>query len=108
MLETKFKANPENIFENAISLIKPILEIRSKKVGGTIFKIPITIHPQRQTTLAIKGLIEVAKARGEKKFSLKMFNEILNILKQQSVLTKKRDEIHKTANANRAFIHYRW
>lgn len=108
LLEQKYKSNPENIFENAINLIKPILEIRNKKVGGSMFKIPVTIHPQRQMTLAIKGLIDVAKTRGEKTFSLKIFNEILNVLKQQSVLIKKRDEAHKTANANRAFIHYRW
>lgn len=108
LIETNIKKKPVNVFETSLELIKPIIEIRNKKIGGTLFKIPVTLHPKKQNTIAIKWLIETAKQRSEKTMSLKLYNEISNILKKQSSLIKKKDELHKLANANRAFIHYRW
>lgn len=97
-----------HILEKSIEDIKPIFEIRNKKLGGNIFKIPVAVTPERQNTLAIKWLLETAKLRSEKTLALKIYNELLSVQKKQSSLLKKKEELHKLANTNRAFMHYAW
>ncbi len=97
-----------HILEKNIEDIKPIFEIRNKKLGGNMFKIPVVLTPERQNTLAIKWLLDTAKLRSEKTLALKIYNELLNIQKKQSSLLKKKEELHKLANNNRAFMHYAW
>lgn len=108
LLEKDFNTKAGFVFIHALESIKPLFEVRTKKIGGSVFKIPIIIQPHRQNTLAIKWLLETAKLRNEKTTALKIYHEILNINKNQSIITKKRDEQHKLANNNRAFMHYKW
>ncbi|QJC34612.1 30S ribosomal protein S7 [Enterobacteriaceae endosymbiont of Donacia crassipes] len=97
-----------DIFLNALENIKPVVEVKSRRVGGSTYQVPVEIRPTRRNTLAIRWLVNSARKRQEKSMILKLTNEILDALENKGNAVKKREEIHKMAEANKAFAHYRW
>lgn len=95
------------VWKDALSNVMPYVEVRSRRVGGATFQIPMQIRPERKVSLAIKWLIGYARARNEKSMSLKLANEILAAAKEEGNAVKKRVDTHKMAEANKAFSHYR-
>ncbi|QJC38239.1 30S ribosomal protein S7 [Enterobacteriaceae endosymbiont of Donacia marginata] len=106
---TKKKGKKEiDIFLSALENVKPIVEVKSRRVGGSTYQVPVEIRPIRRNTLAMRWLINAARKRQEKSMILKLSNEILDALENKGNAVKKREEIHKMAEANKAFAHYRW
>lgn len=97
-----------DIFLNALENVKPIVEVKSRRVGGSTYQVPVEIRSTRRNTLAMRWLINAARKRQEKSMILKLTNEILDALENKGNAVKKREEIHKMAEANKAFAHYRW
>ncbi|QJC38658.1 30S ribosomal protein S7 [Enterobacteriaceae endosymbiont of Donacia fulgens] len=97
-----------DIFLNALENVKPVVEVKSRRVGGSTYQVPVEIRPIRRNTLAMRWLINAARKRQEKSMILKLTNEILDALENKGNAVKKREEIHKMAEANKAFAHYRW
>lgn len=95
------------VWKDALSNVMPYVEVRSRRVGGATFQIPMQIRPERKVSLAIKWLISFARARNEKSMSIKLANEILAAAKEEGNAVKKRVDTHKMAEANKAFSHYR-
>ena len=104
------KANSEGveIFEKAIENVKPILEVRSRRVGGATYQVPVEIRSDRQQALAIRWIISYASSRSEKTMAERLANELLAASKKEGATIKKREDTHKMAEANKAFAHFRW
>ena len=96
------------VFEEAIVNIKPILEVKSRRVGGATYQVPIEVRPARQQTLAIRWLVDAARKRNERTMSDRLANELLDAASKKGTAFKKKEDIHKMAEANKAFAHYRW
>ena len=94
--------------EAAIKQLTPVLEVRSRRVGGATYQVPVEVPARRARTLAVRWLVEFARARGEKSMSERLANEILDAAKQQGNAWKRKDDIYRMAQANKAFAHYRW
>jgi len=106
----KRKANddPLKVFKKAIDNVKPALEVKSRRVGGSTYQVPIEVNPNRRTSLALRWMIGYAKARPEKRMEDKIAGEILDASNLKGGAVKKREDVHKMAEANKAFAHYRW
>ena len=100
--------NPVEELENAIKQLTPVLEVRSRRVGGATYQVPVEVPARRARTLAVRWMVEFARARGEKSISERLANEILDAAKQQGNAWKRKDDIYRMAQANKAFAHYRW
>ncbi len=96
------------VFEKAIANIKPILEVRSRRVGGANYQVPIEVRPARQQALAIRWLIQFSRQRSEKSMPEKLANEMIAASKKEGSSIKKREDTHRMAEANKAFAHFRW
>ena len=96
------------VWKDALSNVMPHVEVRSRRIGGATFQIPMQIRPDRKVSLAIKWLIGFARKRNEKTMSEKLANEILSAFKEEGAAVKKRVDTHKMAEANKAFAHFRW
>jgi small subunit ribosomal protein S7 len=94
--------------ENAVKQLTPVLEVRSRRVGGATYQVPVEVPARRARTLAVRWLVEFARARSEKSMSERLANEILDAAKQQGNAWKRKDDIYRMAQANKAFAHYRW
>lgn len=99
--------DPVEVFESALKNVAPIMEVRPRRVGGATYQVPMEVPPTRRTTLAIRWLLDAAKARAGKSFSEKLADELLDAYKNEGAAIRKREETHKMAEANRAFSHYR-
>jgi len=95
-------------FKKAIDNVKPSLEVKSRRVGGSNYQVPIEVRPSRRNSLAIRWLISFAKARGEKTMTDKLAGEIMDAANNRGAAIKKREDTHRMAEANKAFAHYRW
>jgi small subunit ribosomal protein S7 len=100
--------NPVEELENAVKQLTPVLEVRSRRVGGATYQVPVEVPARRARTLAVRWLIEYARARSEKSMPERLANEILDAGKQQGNAYKRKDDIYRMAQANKAFAHYRW
>ena len=100
--------NPVEELEGAIKQLTPVLEVRSRRVGGATYQVPVEVPARRARTLAVRWLVEFARARGEKSMAERLANEILDAAKQQGNAWKRKDDIYRMAQANKAFAHYRW
>jgi small subunit ribosomal protein S7 len=100
--------DPVEELENAIKQLTPVLEVRSRRVGGATYQVPVEVPARRARTLAVRWLVEFARARGEKSMSDRLANEIMDAAKQQGNAWKRKDDIYRMAQANKAFAHYRW
>ncbi|MEI8054617.1 MAG: 30S ribosomal protein S7 [bacterium] len=96
------------IFEKSLDALKPTVEVRSRRVGGATYQIPVEVRPDRKIALAMRWLVEAAHVRSEKGMVLRLANEILDTLEGKGGAIKKREDVHKMAKANQAFAHYRW
>ncbi len=107
-IEKQTKEDGLSVFQRAINNVKPILEVRPRRVGGATYQIPMEVESDRQETLAIKWIIRAARARSEYRMVDRLANELIDASKNQGAAIKKKEETHKMAEANRAFAHYRW
>jgi small subunit ribosomal protein S7 len=96
------------IFEKALDNVRPTVEVKSRRVGGSTYQIPVEIRQDRRTALAMRWLVDFASQRGEKTMGMRLANEILDAMHNRGGAVKKRDDVHKMAKANQAFAHYRW
>jgi small subunit ribosomal protein S7 len=105
---TKSKKDAIEIFTQALEAVKPIVELKSRRVGGANYQIPIEVAPERQVALAMRWLRDAARKRGEKSMDIRLANEMLEALEGRGAAMKKREEIHRMAEANKAFAHFRY
>ena len=104
------KTNEEPVvaLESSIKTLTPVLEVRSRRVGGATYQVPVEVPPPRARTLAIRWLVEFSRRRREKSMSERLANELLDAQSQQGLAYKRKDDIYRMAQANKAFAHYRW
>jgi len=107
-VETKAKANPVELFHAALDNIKPQVEVRSRRVGGATYQVPVEVRPERAQALAIRWLISAARSRPETTMSARLSGELMDAANNRGNAVKKREDTHRMAEANRAFSHYRW
>jgi small subunit ribosomal protein S7 len=108
IIEEKTKTNPLEIFTKAINNVMPSIEVRSRRVGGSNYQIPTEVRPDRRIALAIKWLLTYARARGEKTMSQRLANELMAASVGEGSSVKKKEDVHKMAEANKAFAHFKW
>jgi small subunit ribosomal protein S7 len=104
----KTQDDPMKAFKKAIENVKPALEVKSRRVGGSTYQVPVEVRPNRRTSLAIRWIIEFANSRGEKTMKEKLAAELMDAANLRGGAVKKKDDTHKMAEANKAFAHYRW
>lgn len=107
-VEAKSKKDPVQLFHDALNNIKPGIEVRSRRVGGATYQVPVEVRPERSQALAIRWMISAARSRSETTMAARLSGEILDASNNRGNAVKKREEAHKMAEANRAFAHYRW
>ena len=100
--------NPLGLFKKSLENIKPRIEVKSRRVGGATFQVPMEVRPERRTSLGMRWLITYAEKRGEKTMRDRLAGEILDAAENRGAAVKKRDDTHKMAEANKAFAHFRW
>ncbi len=100
--------DPLKIFEKAVENVKPLLETRTRRVGGANYQVPVEVRPERQVSLAIKWIINAARARNERTMIERLANELWDAYNERGAAIKKRDDTHRMAESNRVFAHYRW
>ena len=103
-----YKSKGLGLFHNALKAVKPKLEVRSRRVGGATYQVPVEVRPDRATALAMRWLIEAARKRSENTMVDRIANELLDAANERGSAVKKRDDTHKMADANKAFAHFRW
>ena len=107
-IEGKTQDDPLKTFKKALENVKPALEVKSRRVGGPTYQVPVEVKPNRRTSLAIRWIINYSQARGEKTMKDKLAGELLDAANNRGNSVKKREDTHKMAEANKAFAHYRW
>ena len=107
-IKNKTKEDPIKIFNDAIGNIRPNLEVRSRRVGGATYQVPQEVKTKRSQTLALRWLLEASRKRKNKTMSEKLFNELLDASQKKGSAVKKREDVHKMAESNKAFAHFRW
>ena len=108
MIEAKTKQSPLTVFEQALENVMPTIEVRSRRVGGATYQVPVEVRPERAQALAIRWLITAARARNEPTMTGRLSGELMDAANNRGSAVKKREDTHKMADANRAFSHYRW
>ncbi len=108
LVSEKTKDDPLKVFKESLENIKPMLEVRSRRVGGATYQVPMEVRPDRKVSLGLRWLVLHARERGEKSMEEKLAGEILDALQKRGGSIKKREDVHRMAEANRAFAHYRW
>ena len=107
-VESRAKRDPLGVFHDALSNVRPLVEVRSRRVGGATYQVPVEVRPERAQALAIRWLIASARNRPEKTMSARLSAELLEASNNRGNAVKKREDTHRMAEANRAFSHYRW
>lgn len=107
-IEAKAKTNPLEMFHQALENVMPTLEVRSRRVGGATYQVPVEVRTDRRQALAIRWIIAAARARGENTMIERLSGELLDAANNRGTAVKKREDTHRMAEANRAFSHYRW
>ena len=107
-IKNKTKEDPIKIFNEAINNIRPTLEVRSRRVGGATYQVPVEVKTKRSQTLALRWLIDATRKRKNKTMSEKLFNELMDASQKKGSAIKKREDTHRMAESNKAFAHYRW
>jgi small subunit ribosomal protein S7 len=108
IVDSKVDDPPLKIFEQAVDNVRPLIEVKSRRVGGSTYQVPTEIRPSRRTALAIRWMIDFAKKRSEKGFAQKLAGELLDAANKRGASVKKKEDTHKMAEANKAFAHFRW
>ena len=107
-IKSKSKEEPITIFNQAINNIKPTVEVRSRRVGGATYQVPVDVKSKRSQALALRWLIDASRKRKDKNMSDKIFNEIYDAYQNKGAAIKKKEDTHKMAESNKAFAHFRW
>ena len=107
-IEKASDRNPVEVFNEALDNIMPVLEVRARRVGGSNYQVPVEVRPERRTTLGLRWLTQYSRQRHEKTMEERLAKEIMDAAKGQGSSVKKREDIHRMAEANKAFAHYRW
>ena len=105
---TKTKSDSLEVFNKALENVRPIVEVKSRRVGGATYQIPVEVRPARSMTLAMRWLVDAAKNRSEKNMGLRLAGELMDAAENRGTAMRKREDTHKMAEANKAFSHYRW
>jgi len=100
--------DPMKVFKKAVENVKPAVEVKSRRVGGSTYQVPVEVKPNRKLALSMRWLISMAKGRGEKTMRLRLANELLEAAEGRGGAVKKKEDTHRMADANKAFAHYRW
>jgi small subunit ribosomal protein S7 len=108
VIEDKAKNEPLKVFEQAMDNVRPMIEVKSRRVGGSTYQVPTEIRPSRRTALAMRWLISYARSRSERGFANKLAGELMDAANHRGGAVKKKEDTHKMAEANKAFAHYRW
>ena len=108
IIESRFKQDPLEVFRKALDNVKPRLEVKSRRVGGATYQVPVEVRPERRVALAMRWLVKYSRARGEKTMRERLAAEFVDASQMRGAAVKKKDDTHKMADANRAFAHYRW
>ena len=108
MIKEKTHSDPIKIFNQAMDNVKPLIEVRPRRVGGATYQVPVEVRPARKTALAIRWIIGFAKQRSEKTMEEKLSGELIDAANNRGASIKKKEDTHKMAEANKAFAHYRW
>ena len=110
--ELQARANGEedglSVLKRAINNVKPSLEVKSRRVGGATYQVPVEVRPSRRQTLAMRWVIEAARARSEKSMAFRLAHELMEASENRGAAVRKREDTHRMAEANKAFAHYRW
>lgn len=104
----KRSGDPLELFTKALDNIRPVVEVKSRRVGGATYQVPIEVLPDRRTALAMRWLVDAARKRSEKSMDQRLASEILDAFENKGTAVKKREDTHRMAEANKAFAHYRW
>ena len=107
-VEQRLKKDPLQVFHDALNNVKPGIEVRSRRVGGATYQVPVEVRPTRSVTLALRWLVTYSQARREKTMSERLMNELLDASNGLGAAVKRREDTHKMAESNKAFAHYRW
>ncbi len=107
-VEERSKEQPLDMFEKALESIQPLVEVKSRRVGGATYQVPVEVRPSRRLALAMRWLVDAARSRGEKSMDLRLAGEILDAAEGKGAAVKKREDVHRMAEANKAFSHYRF
>ena len=108
IIQEKTQADPMKTFKQAMDNVKPLIEVRPRRVGGATYQVPVEVRPERKIALSIRWIIGYAKQRAEKTMKEKLSAELLDAANNRGAAIKKREDTHKMAEANKAFAHYRW
>ena len=108
VIQAKTKTDPLQVFHEALRNVSPALEVRSRRVGGATYQVPVEVRPERRQALAIRWIITASRARNEPTMTGRLSGELLDAANNRGNAVKKREDTHKMADANRAFSHYRW
>ena len=108
LVEGKLEKSGLEVFEKAVRTVEPLLEVRSRRVGGSTYQVPVEVRPKRKTALAIRWIITYSRGRNEKTFAERLAGELVAAYKKEGNCFKKREDVHKMAEANKAFAHFRW
>ncbi len=107
-IKTKSKDEPITVFNDAINNVRPTVEVRSRRVGGATYQVPVEVKSKRSQALALRWIIDASRKRKDKKMSDKLFNEIYDAYQNKGSAIKKKEDTHKMAESNKAFAHFRW
>ncbi|HET6331744.1 MAG TPA: 30S ribosomal protein S7 [Polyangiales bacterium] len=108
VIQERYKADPLDTFRKALDAVKPKLEVKSRRVGGATYQVPVEVRPDRRTALAMRWLTNYSRDRGEKTMIERLAAELMDAAQGRGAAVKKREDVHRMAEANRAFAHYRW
>ena len=108
LIEERAKEEPLKTFKKALDNVKPVLEVKSRRVGGATYQVPVEVRPERRTALAMRWLISYSRDRNEKSMAEKLAAEVIAASKGEGNAVKKKEDTHRMADANKAFAHYRW
>jgi len=107
-VKARKNADPLEVFEKALDAIAPLVEVKARRVGGATYQVPVEVRPSRRTALAMRWLVDFSRKRGEKSMALRLAGELLDAAEGKGAAVKKREDVHRMAEANKAFSHYRF
>ena len=107
-IEERDRSDPVDVFEKALEAVAPVVEVKSRRVGGATYQVPVEVRPSRRQALAMRWLVESARSRGEKSMALRLAGELMDASAGRGSAVRRREETHRMAEANRAFPHYRY
>ncbi|MBT00641.1 MAG: 30S ribosomal protein S7 [Oceanospirillaceae bacterium] len=107
-IEERTKGDPIELFDKALETVQPAVEVKSRRVGGATYQVPVEVRPSRRTALAMRWLVDAARKRGEKSMALRLAGELIDASEGRGAAVKKREDVHRMAEANKAFAHYRF